>query len=49
MRDMLLKYGAQELDDDRDYWKIRQRSDELDAIHYSNLKNITESRGEARD
>ena len=40
MRDLLLQYGANESDKDRERWDSRQQADIAEKIMKSNYKNI---------
>ena len=40
MRDLLLEFGANESDDDKKRWELRQRADFAEKIRISNEKNI---------
>ena len=42
MRDLLLQYGANESDKDRERWDLRQRADVAEKIMKNNYKNIDE-------
>ena len=40
MRDLLLHYGANENDKDRDRWELRQHADVAEKIRKNNYKTI---------
>ena len=40
MRDLLLQYGANGSDKDRERWELRQRADVAEKIMKNNYKNI---------
>ena len=40
MRDLLLQYGANESDKDRERWDLRQRADIAEKVMKNNYKNI---------
>ena len=44
MRDLLLKYGAEEHDEDKSRWELRQRADAAEKIRLNNEKSIVNER-----